>query len=378
MVVLSVLLVQAGLRQARAEALVRSVGLPFPGALMPTVDPARGSSAELRRTREALEAALRLRPNWAEGHVRLGAVLLGLYSNLAQEWVEQFQDEKDPDSAALLSDPLWLHRVVHSATAAELAENGGVLDQEPVRAFLVPAARSFLEARRSSPDLPLSHARLAELDYLIDHGESAAVHAARALSRSGYDHRVLILSGQAAAQAGALDLAAKCWRKALSIVPEEATEIALAAATVMTPEQILEKVLPPGGRLPIVVADQLYAAPESRAARETFLRASAARASGDPTLSTSERLWVEGQARARLGERDRARKLMTDALSADASHPEWRVEFIDHLIAWGDLEEASRQARVGATLNPDHPGIQRVVSATLDAMARGEMPSQRP
>jgi O-antigen ligase/tetratricopeptide (TPR) repeat protein len=378
MVALACVLVVAGSRLSRAEALVRSVGLPFPGALMPSVDSARGSTAELERTRGALEAALRLRPDWAEGHLRLGTVLLGLYSNLASEWVEQFQDEKDPDTTAVLSDPLWLHRVVHSASAAELSEVGGVVDQEPVRRFLVPAARAFLEARRCSPGLPLGHARLAELDYLIAGGETATIHAARALRLSGYDHRVLILAGQAAAQAGDIALAAQCWQKSLSIEHEQWAEIALAAASLMTPEQILAKVLPPGGRYPILVADLLYTEPEQRPAREAFLRASAARAGGDPTLSPAERLWVEGQARARLGERDPARKLMTDALLAEPSHPEWREGLIDYLLAWGDLEEASRQARVASTLNPDHPGIQRALNSTLDAIARGEIKTPTP
>jgi tetratricopeptide (TPR) repeat protein len=371
MAALSGVLVVAGLRLARAEALVRSVGLPYPGHLMPTVDSARGSAAELRRTRDALQAALRLRPDWAEGHLRLGAVLFGLYSNLAQQWVEQLQDEKDSETTAILTDPLWFHRVVHSASPADLAEAGGVLGQEPVREFLVPAARCFVEARRCSPGLPLSHARLAELDYLLGGGQTTSVSAARALRLSGYDHLVLILAGQAAAQAGDVDLAARCWRKALALHQEEWGEIATAAASIMTPQEILEKVLPPGARLPILVADVLYAADEQRTVRETFLKASAARAAGDPTLSPAERLWVEGQARARLGERDPARKLMADALIADPSHPEWREELIDQLVAWGDTAEATRQGRIGLTLYPDNPGIQRALQAALDNYARG-------
>jgi tetratricopeptide (TPR) repeat protein len=373
MVALSGVLVVAGSRLARAEALVRSVGLPFPGALMPTVDPAQSSAGELRRARSALEAALRLRPDWAEGHLRLGAVMLGLYSNRAKEWIGQVQDEKDPDALAILSDPLWLHGALHSASAEDLAELGGPLDQEPVRDFLVPAARCFLEARRCSPDLALSHARLAELDYLIERGETTSVHAARALRLTGYDQLVLILAGQAAAQVGQVDLAAQCWRKALSIHEELCTELALAAAAVMTPEEILEKVLPPGGRFPLLVADLLYTDPEWRETREKFLRASVQRAGGDARLSPTERLWVEGQARARLGERSQARKLMSEALFGEPSHPEWRVEFVDFLIAWGDLEEASRQARVGSMLNPDHPGVQRALNSTLDAFAQGEV-----
>src|SRR5262249_20164755 len=76
-----------GVRLARVEALVRSVGLPYSGTVMPSADPVRLSTPELDRMRDALEAALRLRPNWAEGHLRRGAALEGLYSNLAAEWI---------------------------------------------------------------------------------------------------------------------------------------------------------------------------------------------------------------------------------------------------------------------------------------------------
>jgi hypothetical protein len=55
----------------------------------------------------------------------------------------------------------------------------------------------------------------------------------------------------------------------------------------------------------------------------------------------------------------------------DHIRPEWREEFIDWLVHWGDVEEASRQARIGLTLHPDHPGIQRALQSALDAYARG-------
>jgi tetratricopeptide (TPR) repeat protein len=339
---------------------------------MPTVDAARQSSADLSRTRSALEAALRLRPHWAEGHLRLGAVLLGLYSNRAQELVSQVQDEKDPESAAILSDPLWLHKVIHSVPAKQLAEVGSPLEHEPVRDYLVPAAYCFLQARRCSPDLALTHARLAELDYLLDAGETTSVHAARALRLCGYDSLVVALAGQAAAQAEDLRLAARCWQKALAIHEDRWEEIVLAAAMVMTPQQILDQVLPAGARLPLLVADQLYAEPESREAREQFLKASADRAPRDPGLSTIERLWVEGQARALLDQRQAARDLMTRALRAGDARPEWREEFIGLLIAWGDLEEASRQARIGAALYPGNPASQRAHDLIREAYARGQ------
>ena len=375
MVGLSVVLAFAGVPLARAEALVRSVGLPFPGAYIPSVDLARRSNSELNRTRSALEAALRQRPNWAEGHVRLGAVMLGLYSNLAREMLSQFQQEKNPAAVDVLSDPLWLHGVAHSASAEELAEIGGILNHEPVREYLIPAARCFLEARRCNPDLALTHARLAELDYLIEGGETTSVHATRALRQSGYDHLVLVLAGQAAAQARNIDLAASCWQKSLLIRPDAWIEVVAAASMLMTPEQVLDQVLPPGGRFPLLLADQLYSSPESRETRDKYLRACIARLPNDPDMSSAERVWFESQARARLGERESARKLMTEAMLGDSVHPDWRESLIDWLIAWGDLEEASRQARIGLTLHPEHPGIQRAAKSALDALARGDAKS---
>ena len=151
MVGLSITLVVAGVPLARAEALVRSVGLPFPGAYFPTVDPARSPRFRAQADPQCVEARLRLRPNWAEGHVRLGAVLLGLYANLAQEMLSQFQEEKNPAATKVLSDPLWLHGVVHSASVRDLAEMGGVLDHTPVRDYLMPAARCFLDAHDAVP-----------------------------------------------------------------------------------------------------------------------------------------------------------------------------------------------------------------------------------
>jgi tetratricopeptide (TPR) repeat protein len=247
---------------------------------------------------------------------------------------------------------------------------GEILDHQPVRDYLIPAARSFLEARRCSPDLALSHARLASLDYLIERGESTSVHAARALRMSGYDHLVLGVAAQAAVQAGDLDLAARCWRKSLAINKYAWKETATVAAMSMKPEQILHEVLPPGGRYPLLLADQLYAAPEWREARDLFLKAALERLNDDDA-TPAERLWLEGQIRARLDEHDPARKLMIDALVEDPTHPEWREEFIDWLVNWGDFEEASRQARIGLTLHPDHPGIQRALQSALDASARG-------
>ncbi len=357
LIALGGLVLLPGIRLARAESVVRRVGLPYPGLMMPSVDQVPTDGDELRRVQAALIEALRLRPDWAEGYLRLGLIEIGLYSNLTSAWLGNLQEGKiDAITSQAMSNPLWLHRVVHNASAAELAANGGLLDHEPVKNYLVPATRCFLEAHRCSPDLALSHARLAELDYLVDHGESTSTHAARALRLAGYDYLILNLAGVAAAQAGDLDLAAKCWRKALITHEVAWREIVPNLVVALTPEQILEKVIPDGARLPLLFAEQLYATPEWSDTRALYLRTALARLPGEHGLIEAERLWTEGKIRAGLGEVSEARKLMVDALQADSTHPEWRSR-ADQLAR--HLGRPGRSGPAGADWPDVAPGRSR-------------------
>jgi tetratricopeptide (TPR) repeat protein len=359
-----------GFRLARAEARIARAGLPLPGALMPTADRGDFTRDELERMRAALERALRDRPDWAEGYLRLGGILLDLYEQTAREWIEESQ-EVEPGNRALLADYLWLHGVVHASGDDRRATADGLLKHEPIRRYLAPAARCFLEARRCCPVLALSHARLASLDYLLERGEPVRVHAERALRLVGSDSRLIALIGRAAFQAGELDLVARCWRRAIEIGGEKWTWIADAAGAELQPEQILNEVLPPGGRYAIRFADRLYSAPKDWAIRERFLQTALSRLPEEPGLGPAERLWLEGQARARLGERDQARPQMEAALRSEPLRGDWRQEFVDWLIAWGDPDEAHRQALIGTQLSPGHSGLRRAMKATAEALARG-------
>ena len=165
-----------GFRLARVEARIAGAGLPLPGTRMPTADRGDFARDDLERMRAALERALRDRPDWAEGYLRLGGILLSLYEQTAREWINESQ-EVEPANRALLADYLWLHGVVHASGDDRRATADGLLEHEPIRRYLVPAARCFLEARRCCPVLALSHARLASLDYLLERGEPVRVHA---------------------------------------------------------------------------------------------------------------------------------------------------------------------------------------------------------
>jgi O-antigen ligase len=370
MIGLALLLVRHGVAQARAEACVAGAGLPLPGATMTGPGIERLDPAEAGRRRTALEAALRSRPDWFEGHLRLGMTLLSLYQSEAEEWLTATMP--DPEAASSLADPLRLHAVVHNDRPGEPAAVRQALEFEPVRRYLVPAARSFLEARRCCPVAALAHARLGSLDYLLSPAEPASTHAERALRLAGFDGRVADLAGRVSAQIGDLDLAARCWRRAFEIGVADSDWLGVAKAVdaALPAGQILEQVLSDSGKDSLRFACRIYAGQGNKTVRDQFLAAALERLARDTLLPAAERSWFEGQAEAWSGHPDVARDRMGKALALDSVRGEWRAEYVYWLMAWGDLSEAHRQARIGAAIDPRGKVTRRALKSAVDNLAR--------
>jgi O-antigen ligase len=352
---------------ARAEAAVLAAGLPSPGAASPTGQVGLVGPDALARRRAGIEAALRLRPDWAEGHIRLAETHLALYGTEAAGWLGSAVE--DPREAEALADPLWLHGIVHADPAASRGDSSGLLELEPIRDHLIPAARCLLEARRCSPLQPIVHARLGMLDYLLDPAEPAPVHAGRALRLAGSDPAVADLAARVASQAGDRDLAARAWRRAVEVGLDDASWEAVAEATAeaLSPEQ-LETVLESSGRDTLRFALRLFGGDADREARERFLRVALDRLPEDARLTPAERLWHQGVAWAYLGEGDRAADAMRRAIRADARRKYWREEYAAWLVRWGEYREAERVARVALAIEPNSPGARQALRSALEAL----------
>jgi hypothetical protein len=368
--VMSIILVVHGLRDARVENRLASVGLPSPGTRMATVGTNEVMSWELEAWREALEAALELRPNWGEGHVRLGLVHVGLYKLMAREWLEE--SGCDPAEIEPMADPLWLLGSVHAGTepASGPITAEDLLAYEPVQRHLIPAARSFLEARRCSPCWALPHAELASLDYLLVGGDTALARAAGAVDLAGSDVRLLMFLGDVTVQLGDPGLAARCWRRTLETEGSNWQEVADAVVMVLTPPDILSNVLS-SGRDTMRFADRLYDRPEDRDVRDSFLLAAVDRLERDRRLTDGERLFLQGHALAVLDRPEPARKRIEAALSLQPDQSAWREEYIDWLLLWGRLDEAHAQALTGLYVSPDSASFRQAVDRTAEVLARG-------
>ena len=354
------------------ERIISRSGLPLPGTFQPSPRIPGLSATELDPMRTALEAALRIEPNWAEGHLRLAQTYLGLYQATTAELISA--QLNDPKQTAIMADPLWLLSHLKSGKRGQLTVPvSELLEQEPIRRYLVPAARSFLQARRCR--LVSGHAQvgLASLDFLLDHGDASAEYLKRGLSLAGADSDLLNFAAIVAAQGDEFELAGRFWRRSLEVRDDDWAEVADLSASILTPQQILDEVVP-SGRSTFLFAERLYSAPPDQTTQDSFFHAALDRLPEDRGLSEADRLSLEAQADAKLSNRDRARARMLAALALEPSRVEWRNLLIDWLLTWGRSAEAHDIAMVGLHYRPDDPTARQALERTDEALARGDAP----
>ena len=357
----------------QVERLVSRSGLPLPGTLQPSPRIPDLSATNLDLMRTALEAALLIQPDWAEGHLRLAQTYLGLYQATTAELISP--QLSDPKRTAIMANPLWLLSHLKSEKRGQpTVSTKELLEQEPIRLYLVPAARCFLQARRCR--LVSAHAQvgLASLDYLLEHGDCSAAYLKRSLRLAGADSELLNFAALVAAQVNEFELAARFWRRSLEVRDENWAEVADLCSSVLTPQQILAEVIP-SGRSAFQFAERLYSAPADHATRDSFLLAALDHLPEDRGLSEADRLSLEAQADAKLNNRDQARERMQAALDLEPSRVEWRNLLIDWLLTWGRSEEAHDVAMVGVYYRPSDPTAQRALERTEEALARGDAPA---
>jgi hypothetical protein len=323
-----------------------------------TIDP------DLQRDR--VERALAYRPNWTEGHLRLAEVLLRSYSRDAEALLREAVP--DPLRRAEIASPLWLHRRWHDQPEGSRESAESLLADEPIRRYLAPALRAFLNARRTSPVVALPHAGIASLDFLLEHGDPSPTYLARAERLAGSKRRLLESIAELAAVEDDLPLAARCWRAVLLTEGSDWTAVADASAAALPPDLVLGAVVPDGPHA-LLFAERLYRSPDDREIRDIFVRDALDRLEHDSRLAHPARLEIEARAWNILGDRGRARERLTEALRLDPGHDAWRNELVGWLIAWGRPDDAHRLALIGVSLSPASPEMRVTLERAVAALA---------
>jgi len=369
MLALIVPVVREGRKLMQAETALADAGFTLQGSAKAAAGEPDEDMDALEHKLDALEQAVRLRPDWAEGHWRLGLIFLQLYSTSAEASLLELGTKKE--DAATQANPLWLFRTVHAPADGKPVPIDELLAVDHVRLYLVPAARCFLEARRHSPLLADPHARLATLDYLLQGADPARVYAHRAFRLSGSDLQVLELVQNVAFQLGDLDLLVQSWHKILSLEPTLAPPIAEMAHALFNAEEIRDRIIP-SSAIAVVFAERIYKGPEERSSREILLQGALDKLANEPNLEPIDRFQIEGRIWFLRDDRERARKALEQALAIDPSLANCRIQLIDWLIGWGQARAAYDQAMIGLYYAPANSMMQQAHDRAAEALAKTE------
>ena len=216
---------------------------------------------------------------------------------------------------------------------------------------------------------PLAQVGLAsQFDVLVG-GDRPTSYLERAERLAGERRGTLILAAGVAAGVGDRGRAARIWRRALVIDPENWTAVADSAAALLPPGRILDEVIP-SGRLAMRFAGRLSPGTGDDTARESFLRAAIRRLPEDVDIEPGERLALEARAWEMLGKTDQALARMQEALVLKPGATAWRTDLVAWLLRMNRAGDAHEQALIGFHLDPESKTARQALDRSAEAMAR--------
>jgi tetratricopeptide (TPR) repeat protein len=274
-------------------------------------------------------------------------------------------------------------------------------EEELSRQHLVPGLRHCLLARDLYPLLAAPQVRLADYADKLAPGEARRDYLRRAKVLVPIDPELWYYSGLQELLDGKTDEAWASWHRCLELSGRRLPEIVRASAALLTPQEIMDRVLPEKPELVFAAALALYPEPEYSgpnpsdpahrrpdhwAGRLVLSSAGASASPGGPLLVVTELVrgymplrerepfllralelldrppgpleaddfHVKAQVQWSLWRLGEAEASYRQALARDGLNPEWRYEYAWLLHQQGRLKEARRELLVVLSL-PSHP-----------------------
>jgi tetratricopeptide (TPR) repeat protein len=238
------------------------------------------------------------------------------------------------------------------------------------REHLLPALRNYLNARDRCPLLSEPHMVLATNAATLTRADSRDAYLGRVKLLSGGDPQAWYLCGVQEFWAKEPGRARESWRRSLELSDRYLPQILEASARDLSPDDLVEAVLPDRPELLLAAAFRLY--PEASAARERrpFLRKAVHLLENRPGFLTAEELHVKAVAYKSLGQPDEARAAYQQLLEREPMQAGWRCELAEVLHAQGQLEDARRQLVVVLSQQPRHAQARELMAIVNHELAR--------
>jgi hypothetical protein len=355
-----------------------------------------------------LEDAAALAPDYAQLQFELGHAHLEAIEAARQEAQAVSQVNGVVQATllpALLSDvsPLTQARaaVPTDVVAGLVVGSFRGREAELSRQHLVPGLRHCLLARDLCPLLSRAQVRLADYADRLAAGDSRGNYLGRAKTLVPFDPEIWYFSGLQELLDGRTDDAWESWRRSLELSGQRLPEIVHHAAPVLSPAEILERLLPDKPDLLYQAAFELYPDPEAEGPeglerldrrpdgwagrlvlasagasacspgpldpllalaldyqpapeREQFLVRALALLNEPPGPAEAKDFHLRAQVQWALWQLDAADTSYREALARDGLNGDWHYEYARLLYQQGRRKEARRELFIDMAM-PSHP-----------------------
>ncbi|QDU81712.1 O-Antigen ligase [Polystyrenella longa] len=290
-----------------------------------------------------LEDVLVKRPGDAQGHEALAEYYVSLYRLEARTALaKELKVNLDDRNLWEWTSPVILSNVAKQAYVAKKEDKlKDIREQETVVEYLNPSIDHLKESLRSCPLLSNVHYRIDLLGFLDQNWTFQEEHLTRAELLGSWNADLMYLAGQVRFARGDKTRAVKDWNQSLRIDDRHMEEIVRIASTWMTPEELLNELIPNNPEAMMLIAERMYSSPSSKETQEIVFERL--------TNLLEEQTWPSGTPEyfnARIavmrGQSNEALELFTHALFLNPNDLEWQFQYALVLRGAGKLQEAER------------------------------------
>ncbi len=244
--------------------------------------------------------------------------------------------------------------------------------------YLVDGLRHALFARDLGPLLPGPNARIAFYRDALEKADPRSAYLERVKFLAPADPQLWFLCGLQEIADHQLDEAWNSWRQSLELSDRFLTRILDRAATILSPQEILAKILPDQPAILLAAAMYLYPQPEATEERQPFMSKAIAIYDNQPGSFDPAQWYTKGVLHVQLDQPAKAIQAYQAALANDPSQVGWRYELAQLLQQQGRLQESRRELVVIRGQQPNHAAARELLEAVArEAAERRESTSIR-
>lgn len=333
----------------------------------PNLQDAKWVDGAIRQLRQAVVAS----PADGELRVRLAEMLVARYAIAFRQSLEN----------AALYPAVWqwasvnkLHADAHLLARIQDNDTLQALRNFPlVVQYLKPALAEARLARELCPMAPYGHLLVAKLCFIDESPRNDAFYLDRAEKLVGGRAEWLFEIGSLHIDAARLERGFAAWRRSWELSQKHEAAIVQVASGYLTPEQLLQKLVPPHPEIMIQVARRYFPGPDREYIRSVFYRA-ALKLLSEQTQPSAQNCRSAAACAIELDDLPEAALWYRRALSIDDAHADWFFEAAELAVRQGDWESAASLARQALRLAPDNARFRELYNRAWNEVEEKKNP----